>query len=171
MVQPSSLAPPRYTVARPDAGITVKVVDMGCRVTLPALEASGAVIDAKVGPGTANMAEDPCHEPEQALLCIERGRQSPGNFSAGCLNSMQGIGNTTMPLVVHRLRDHGRAGGLLLPAAGPDLHDVSSAKCGWTRKAVPVFLACPSATGSTARIGASPARSSARRKTGCRCRD
>ncbi len=81
------------------AGITVKVVDMGCRADLSALVASGAVIDAKVGPGTANMRRTPAMSREQALLCIERGAAIARNLSSEGARMIgtgdMGIGNTT----------------------------------------------------------------------------
>ena len=49
------------------AGIGVQVVDMGCKADLSALVASGAVIDAKVAPGTANMRRVPAMTREQAV--------------------------------------------------------------------------------------------------------
>jgi nicotinate-nucleotide--dimethylbenzimidazole phosphoribosyltransferase len=81
------------------AGIAVKVVDMGCRADLSALVASGAVIDAKVGPGTANMRRGPAMSREQALLCIERGAAIARGLASDGARMIgtgdMGIGNTT----------------------------------------------------------------------------
>ena len=57
------------------AGITVKVVDMGCRADLSSLAASGKIIDAKVAPGTRNMMREPAMSREQALESLRRGAQ------------------------------------------------------------------------------------------------
>jgi nicotinate-nucleotide--dimethylbenzimidazole phosphoribosyltransferase len=81
------------------AGIGVKVVDMGCRADLSALVAAGAVIDAKVGPGTANMRKAPAMSREQAVLCIERGAAIARSLAAEGTRMIgtgdMGIGNTT----------------------------------------------------------------------------
>src|SRR5271157_5724595 len=81
------------------AGIAVKVVDMGCRADLSALVASGAVMDAKVGPGTANMRRAPAMSREQAVMCIERGAAIARNLASEGARMIgtgdMGIGNTT----------------------------------------------------------------------------
>jgi nicotinate-nucleotide--dimethylbenzimidazole phosphoribosyltransferase len=81
------------------AGIAVKVVDMGCKADLSALVASGAVIDAKVGPGTANMRQGTAMSRDQALLCIERGASIARNLASEGARMIgtgdMGIGNTT----------------------------------------------------------------------------
>jgi nicotinate-nucleotide--dimethylbenzimidazole phosphoribosyltransferase len=81
------------------AGIGVRVVDMGCRADLSALVASGAVIDAKVGPGTANMRRAPAMSREQAVLCIKRGAAIARGCAAEGVRMIgtgdMGIGNTT----------------------------------------------------------------------------
>jgi nicotinate-nucleotide--dimethylbenzimidazole phosphoribosyltransferase len=81
------------------AGIAVQVVDMGCRADLSALVASGAVIDAKVAPGTANMRRQPAMSPEQATLCIQRGAAMARRLAGDGVRMLgtgdMGIGNTT----------------------------------------------------------------------------
>jgi len=81
------------------AGIGVRVVDMGCRADLSALVASGAVIDAKVGPGTANMRRAQAMSREQAVLCIRRGAEIARKCAAEGVRMIgtgdMGIGNTT----------------------------------------------------------------------------
>lgn len=81
------------------AGIGVQVVDMGCKANLSALVASGAVIDAKVGPGTANMRRGPAMTREQAVLCIQRGAAIAKRLAADGVRMIgtgdMGIGNTT----------------------------------------------------------------------------
>jgi nicotinate-nucleotide--dimethylbenzimidazole phosphoribosyltransferase len=81
------------------AGIGVQVVDMGCRADLSALVASGAVIDAKVAPGTANMRRVPAMSRENAVLCIQRGaaiaRRLAGDGVRMIGTGDMGIGNTT----------------------------------------------------------------------------
>ena len=54
-------------------GIDIRLVDMGCKADLSDLAASGALIDAKVGPGTRNMAKGPAMSREDAVSCIEKG--------------------------------------------------------------------------------------------------
>ncbi len=80
-------------------GIEVRVVDMGCKADLSALVASGAVIDAKVGPGTANMRRVPAMTREQAVLCIKRGADIARRLAADGVRMIgtgdMGIGNTT----------------------------------------------------------------------------
>jgi nicotinate-nucleotide--dimethylbenzimidazole phosphoribosyltransferase len=80
-------------------GIGVQVVDMGCKADLSALVASGAVIDAKVGPGTANMRRVPAMTREQAVLCIQRGAGIAKRLAADGVRMIgtgdMGIGNTT----------------------------------------------------------------------------
>src|SRR5271157_5370374 len=49
------------------AGIEVRVVDMGCRADLADLTSKGAIIDARVAAGTANMRKGPAMTAEQAL--------------------------------------------------------------------------------------------------------
>src|SRR5271157_5361160 len=81
------------------AGIGVRVVDMGCRADLSDLVASGALIDAKVGPGTANMRRGPAMTREQAIQCIERGAAIARTLAADGVRMLgtgdMGIGNTT----------------------------------------------------------------------------
>jgi nicotinate-nucleotide--dimethylbenzimidazole phosphoribosyltransferase len=81
------------------AGIEVRVVDMGCRADLSDLVAAGALIDAKVGQGTANMRKGPAMTREQALRCIERGAAIARSLAAEGVRMLgagdMGIGNTT----------------------------------------------------------------------------
>jgi nicotinate-nucleotide--dimethylbenzimidazole phosphoribosyltransferase len=81
------------------SGIDVRVVDMGCRADLSALVAAGKVIDAKVGPGTANMRRAPAMSREQALQCIQRGADLARKLAAEGFRMIgtgdMGIGNTT----------------------------------------------------------------------------
>ena len=81
------------------AGIEVRVVDMGCQADLSDLVAAGALIDAKVGPGTANMRRGPAMTKEQALQCIERGAAIARALAAEGVRMLgtgdMGIGNTT----------------------------------------------------------------------------
>jgi nicotinate-nucleotide--dimethylbenzimidazole phosphoribosyltransferase len=57
------------------------------------------VIDAKVGPGTANMRQGPAMSRDQALLCIERGASIARNLASEGARMIgtgdMGIGNTT----------------------------------------------------------------------------
>jgi nicotinate-nucleotide--dimethylbenzimidazole phosphoribosyltransferase len=81
------------------AGIGVQVVDMGCRADLSALVASGAVIDAKVAAGTANMRRGPAMSRENAVLCIQRGATIARRLADEGVRMIgtgdMGIGNTT----------------------------------------------------------------------------
>jgi len=81
------------------AGIQVRVVDMGCKTDLSDLVASGALIDAKVGPGTANMRRGPAMSRAQAVQCIERGAAIARRLAAEGVRILgtgdMGIGNTT----------------------------------------------------------------------------
>jgi nicotinate-nucleotide--dimethylbenzimidazole phosphoribosyltransferase len=81
------------------AGIGVQVVDMGCKTDLSALVASGAVIDAKIAPGTSNMRRVPAMTRDQAVLCIQRGaaiaRRLAGDGVRMIGTGDMGIGNTT----------------------------------------------------------------------------
>jgi len=81
------------------AGIEVRVVDMGCRADLSDLVAAGALIDAKVGPGTANMRRGPAMTREQAVQCIERGAAIARTLAMEGVRMLgtgdMGIGNTT----------------------------------------------------------------------------
>ncbi len=81
------------------AGIEVKVVDMGCRSDLSALAAAGAIIDAKVAPGTRNMLKEPAMSREQALESIRRGASIGRNLAGEGFRMIgtgdMGIGNTT----------------------------------------------------------------------------
>lgn len=81
------------------AGIEVRVVDMGCRADLSDLVATGALIDARVGPGTANMRRGPAMTGEQALRCIARGVDIARSLAAEEVRMLgtgdMGIGNTT----------------------------------------------------------------------------
>jgi nicotinate-nucleotide--dimethylbenzimidazole phosphoribosyltransferase len=81
------------------AGIGVQVVDMGCKADLSALVASGAVIDAKVAPGTANMRRLPAMSREQAVLSVQRGAAIARRLAADGVRMLgtgdMGIGNTT----------------------------------------------------------------------------
>ena len=81
------------------AGIGVQVVDMGCKADLSALVASGAVIDAKVAPGTANMRRVPAMSREQAVQSIQRGAAIARRLAADGVRMLgtgdMGIGNTT----------------------------------------------------------------------------
>jgi len=81
------------------AGITVKVVDMGCRADLSSLAASGKIIDAKVAPGTRNMMREPAMSREQALESLRRGAQIARDLAKDGIRMVgtgdMGIGNTT----------------------------------------------------------------------------
>ena len=81
------------------AGIGVQVVDMGCKADLSALVAAGAVIDAKVAPGTANMRRGPAMTREQAVQSIQRGAAIARGLAADGVRMIgtgdMGIGNTT----------------------------------------------------------------------------
>jgi nicotinate-nucleotide--dimethylbenzimidazole phosphoribosyltransferase len=81
------------------AGIAVRVVDMGCRADLSDLVAKGAVIDAKVGFGTANMRQGPAMSRQQALQCMQRGAAIARGLAAEGVRMLgtgdMGIGNTT----------------------------------------------------------------------------
>jgi nicotinate-nucleotide--dimethylbenzimidazole phosphoribosyltransferase len=75
----------------------VVVVDMGIASALPA-EIAAAVIDEKVGPGTANIAAGPAMSRENAVRAIEAGIRVAQNMAADTdvfgVGEM-GIGNTT----------------------------------------------------------------------------
>jgi nicotinate-nucleotide--dimethylbenzimidazole phosphoribosyltransferase len=81
------------------AGIGVRIVDMGCAAELSDLVASGALVDARVGPGTANMRRGPAMSRGQALQCIQRGAAIARGLSAEGTRMIgtgdMGIGNTT----------------------------------------------------------------------------
>jgi len=81
------------------AGIGVRVVDMGCRADFSDLIAAGAVLDAKVAPGTANMRRQPAMSRGQAALCIERGAAIARGLAVEGVRMLgtgdMGIGNTT----------------------------------------------------------------------------
>ena len=81
------------------AGIEVRVVDMGCRADLSDLTTRGAVIDARVAAGTANMRRGPAMSAAQALQSIERGaaiaRRLAGDGIRMIGTGDMGIGNTT----------------------------------------------------------------------------
>jgi nicotinate-nucleotide--dimethylbenzimidazole phosphoribosyltransferase len=81
------------------AGIDVRVVDMGCRADFSDLIARGAVVDAKVAPGTANMRRGAAMTREQAAACIQRGAAIARGLAAEGVRMLgtgdMGIGNTT----------------------------------------------------------------------------
>jgi nicotinate-nucleotide--dimethylbenzimidazole phosphoribosyltransferase len=81
------------------AGIEVRVVDMGCRADLADLTSRGAVVDARVAAGTANMRRGPAMSREQALQSIERGAAIARTLAADGIRMLgtgdMGIGNTT----------------------------------------------------------------------------
>jgi nicotinate-nucleotide--dimethylbenzimidazole phosphoribosyltransferase len=81
------------------AGIQVRVVDMGCAADFSDLVASGAVVDAKVARGTANMRRGPAMTREQAAACIERGAAIARGLAKEGVRMLgtgdMGIGNTT----------------------------------------------------------------------------
>ncbi len=81
------------------AGIEVRVVDMGCRADFSDLVAAGSVIDARVGPGTANMRRGPAMSRAQALQCIQRGAAIARGLASEGVRMLgtgdMGIGNTT----------------------------------------------------------------------------
>jgi nicotinate-nucleotide--dimethylbenzimidazole phosphoribosyltransferase len=79
-------------------GTRVVVADLGVAADLSALVASGAIIGAKVAPGTANLAVGPAMSRAQAIASIEHGiaiaqqlATSTDVFGTGDM----GIGNTT----------------------------------------------------------------------------
>ncbi len=80
------------------SGTRVVVADLGVAADLSALVASGAIIGAKVAPGTANLAVGPAMTRAQAIASIEQGiaiaqqlASSTDVFGTGEM----GIGNTT----------------------------------------------------------------------------
>jgi nicotinate-nucleotide--dimethylbenzimidazole phosphoribosyltransferase len=81
------------------AGIDIRLVDMGCKADLSDLAASGALIDAKMGPGTRNMAKGPAMTRGDAVSCIEKGiaiaRSMVGSGVRMIGTGDMGIGNTT----------------------------------------------------------------------------
>ena len=81
------------------AGIEVQVVDMGCKADLTDLTARGAVVDARVAPGTANMRRGPAMSAAQAVLCVERGAAIARRAARDGVRMLgtgdMGIGNTT----------------------------------------------------------------------------
>jgi nicotinate-nucleotide--dimethylbenzimidazole phosphoribosyltransferase len=81
------------------AGIGVRVVDMGCSADLSDLVAAGALVDARVAPGTANMRRGPAMSREQALQSIQRGAAIARGLAKEGIRMIgtgdMGIGNTT----------------------------------------------------------------------------
>jgi nicotinate-nucleotide--dimethylbenzimidazole phosphoribosyltransferase len=80
------------------SGTRVVVADLGVAADLGDLVASGAIIDAKVAHGTANLAVGPAMSREQAVQAVERGiaiahQLAPGTDVFG--TGEMGIGNTT----------------------------------------------------------------------------
>lgn len=80
------------------AGARVVVADLGVAADLADLVAAGAIIDAKVAPGTANLALGPAMSRDQALQAVEAGiaiarRLAPSTDVFG--TGEMGIGNTT----------------------------------------------------------------------------
>ena len=114
------------------AGIEVRVVDMGCRADLSDLVAAGAksagyggvLIDAKVGPGTANMRRGPAMTREQALQCIARGAAIARSLAAEGVRMLgtgdMGIGNTTPSTAIAALATGLPAAGLTGRGTGID---------------------------------------------------
>ncbi|MDT8335037.1 MAG: nicotinate-nucleotide--dimethylbenzimidazole phosphoribosyltransferase [Desulfurivibrionaceae bacterium] len=79
-------------------GAQVVVVDMGVAHDISAMVESGLVIDKKIGPGTANMAEGPAMSREQAVAAIEAGIEVAQSMADGIDlfgTGDMGIGNTT----------------------------------------------------------------------------
>ncbi|MEN8143098.1 MAG: nicotinate-nucleotide--dimethylbenzimidazole phosphoribosyltransferase, partial [Thermodesulfobacteriota bacterium] len=76
----------------------VLVVDMGVAADISAMADSGKLIDKKIAPGTANMANGPAMSREQAVASIEAGIEV-ANGMAGMIDLFgtgdMGIGNTT----------------------------------------------------------------------------
>jgi nicotinate-nucleotide--dimethylbenzimidazole phosphoribosyltransferase len=81
------------------AGIGVTVVDMGTAADLSDLYAAGSVVDARVGPGTANLRRGPAMSRDQALECVKRGAEIARRMAADGVRMIgtgdMGIGNTT----------------------------------------------------------------------------
>jgi nicotinate-nucleotide--dimethylbenzimidazole phosphoribosyltransferase len=81
------------------AGIDVKVVDMGCRSDLSELAASGKIIDARVAPGTRNMRREPAMSRDQARESLRRGAAIARGLAGDGVRMIgtgdMGIGNTT----------------------------------------------------------------------------
>ena len=81
------------------AGIEVRVVDMGCAADLSDLSARGAIVDARVGPGTRNMRLGPAMTRTDAILCIQRGAGIAREMAHSGVRMLgtgdMGIGNTT----------------------------------------------------------------------------
>jgi nicotinate-nucleotide--dimethylbenzimidazole phosphoribosyltransferase len=80
------------------SGARVVVADLGVAADLSALVASGAIIGAKVAPGTANLAVGPAMSRAQALESIERGIAIAHQLAATSDvfgTGEMGIGNTT----------------------------------------------------------------------------
>jgi len=81
------------------AGITVRVVDMGCASDLSALVASGAVMDCRVAAGTKNLRREPAMTLEQAVTSIRRGAEVARALASEGFRMIgtgdMGIGNTT----------------------------------------------------------------------------
>jgi nicotinate-nucleotide--dimethylbenzimidazole phosphoribosyltransferase len=106
------------------AGISVRVVDMGVKADLSALVASGAVIDAKVGPGTANMRREPAMSRAQAVLCIQRGAAIARGLAAEGTRMIgtgdMGIGNTTPSAAIAVVTTGRRASALAGRGTGID---------------------------------------------------
>jgi nicotinate-nucleotide--dimethylbenzimidazole phosphoribosyltransferase len=80
------------------SGARVVVADLGVAADLTDLVAAGAIIGAKVAPGTANLAVGPAMTRAQALASIERGiaiaqQLAPSTDVYG--TGEMGIGNTT----------------------------------------------------------------------------
>jgi nicotinate-nucleotide--dimethylbenzimidazole phosphoribosyltransferase len=112
------------------SGIGVRVVDMGCRADLSALVASGAVIDAKVGPGTANMRRVPAMSREQAVQCITRGAAIARGLAAEGVRMIgtgdMGIGNTTPSAAIAAVTTGRR--GSVLAGRGTGIDDAGLAR-------------------------------------------
>ncbi|MFO7605604.1 MAG: nicotinate-nucleotide--dimethylbenzimidazole phosphoribosyltransferase [Desulfurivibrionaceae bacterium] len=79
-------------------GAQVVVVDMGVAHDISAMVENGLIIDKKIGPGTANMAEGPAMSREQAVAAIEAGIEVAQSMADGIDlfgTGDMGIGNTT----------------------------------------------------------------------------
>lgn len=80
------------------ADAAVVVVDIGVATPLDDLVKSGRIIDAKIRPGTSNIAKGPAMSREEAICAIERGiavAEDLANQSDVFGTGEMGIGNTT----------------------------------------------------------------------------
>jgi nicotinate-nucleotide--dimethylbenzimidazole phosphoribosyltransferase len=80
------------------AQATVVVVDMGVAADLSPLALEGRILDRKIRPGTANMAQGPAMSQSEALAAVEAGiamaEKLSGDYDLFATGDM-GIGNTT----------------------------------------------------------------------------